>query len=137
MVLETSGRAHRQVSALVQPRSRRCWQPCRLFRKFGYLFGQASGRAHNIQRALQNAAQLGRVGVRAGTEGRTLLQSHFNGVVNDPSNIASSFSNQYGSFVVRESLFAGPGGFVKLESTWQVMENGSFRLSTAIPFGGP
>ena len=44
---------------------------------------------------------------------------------------------EYGSFQARESLFAGPGGFIKFESTWQVLEGGQFRFTTAIPFGGP
>lgn len=48
-----------------------------------------------------------------------------------------TFTNQYGTFQLRESLFAGPGGFVKLESTWQVLEGGDFRFTTAIPLGGP
>lgn len=58
-------------------------------------------------------------------------------VVADPSNIVRTFTNQYGTFQIRESLFAGPGGFVKLESTWQVLEGGDFRFTTAIPLGGP
>jgi hypothetical protein len=29
----------------------------------------------------------------------------------------------------------GPGGFIKFESTWQVLQEGAFRLTTAIPFG--
>jgi filamentous hemagglutinin len=68
--------------------------------------------------------------------GRALLQSHLQGVAADASNVARAFSNQYGNYVVKESLFAGPGGFLKLESTWQVMEGGGLRLTTAIPFGG-
>jgi filamentous hemagglutinin len=105
--------------------------------KFGYLFGEASGSAHNVERALQNASQLGRIGVHEGAEGRALLQAHFNEVVSSPSNILETFSNQHGNFQVRESLFAGPGGFVKFESTWQVLEGGQFRFTTAIPYGGP
>ena len=58
-------------------------------------------------------------------------------VVGESSNIISSTSNQYGTFVTRESLFAGPGGLIKLQSTWQVLENAAQRLITAIPFGGP
>ncbi len=105
--------------------------------KFGYLFGEASGNAHNVSRSLQNASQLSRVGVYNDPSGRALLQSHFNDVVGDSSNIVHSYSDQYGNFQIRESLFAGPGGFVKFESTWQVLEGGSYRFTTAIPFGGP
>lgn len=105
--------------------------------KFRYLFGEAGGNAHNVARTAQNAGQMARVGVYNTAEGRALLQSHFESVVTNPSNITRSFTNQYGTFQVRESLFAGPGGFVKFESTWQVLEGGGFRFTTAIPFGGP
>ena len=40
----------------------------------------------------------------------------------------------YGKAGVRESLFVGPGGFVKFESTWQVLDDG-LRLTTLIPMG--
>lgn len=79
---------------------------------------------------------MARVGIHNTEEGRAVLQSHFEGVVTDSSNITRSFTNQYGTFQIRESLFAGPGGFVKFESTWQVLEGGGFRFTTAIPFGG-
>jgi hypothetical protein len=105
--------------------------------KFGYLFGEASGNAHNVERALENASQLSRVGVFNNAEGQALLQAHFDAVVSDSSNIIGSTANQYGNFVTRESLFAGPGGFIKFQSTWQVLEGGAQRFITAIPFGGP
>lgn len=105
--------------------------------KFKYLFGEAGGRAHNLARTAQNAGQMARIGVYNTAEGRALLQAHFEDVVADPSNIVRTFTNQYGTFQIRESLFAGPGGFVKLESTWQVLEGGDFRFTTAIPLGGP
>jgi len=104
--------------------------------KFGYLFGVASGNAHNIERARENASQLARVGIYNNAEGRALLQAHFNETVGAPSNIIRSTSNQYGNFVTRESLLAGPGGFIKYESTWQTVDNGNQRFITAIPFGG-
>jgi filamentous hemagglutinin len=105
--------------------------------KFRYLFGQAGGRAHNVARTAQNAGQLARIGVYDTAEGRAMLQAHFERVAADSSNIARTFSNEYGTFQVRESLFTGPGGHVKFESTWQVLEGGGLRLTAAIPFGGP
>jgi RHS repeat-associated protein len=105
--------------------------------KLGYLFGRASGSAHNIARAAENAAQLARVGVYESAGGAELLSAHFAEVASSASNIVRTYANKYGSFQVRESLFAGPGGFIKFESTWQVMEGGQLRLTTAIPFGGP
>ncbi len=96
--------------------------------KFSYLFGEAGGNAHNVERALENASQLSRVGVYNNAEGQALLQGHFDAVVGDSSNIIRSTSNQYGNLVTRESLFAGSGGFVKFESTWQVLEGGGQRF---------
>jgi RHS repeat-associated protein len=104
--------------------------------KLGYLLGQASGRVHNLARALQNAGQLARVGVQNTAAGRALLQSHLQDVAADATNVVETYSNEYGSYVVKESLFSGPGGFLKLESTWEVTEGGTLRLTSAIPFGG-
>jgi filamentous hemagglutinin len=105
--------------------------------KLGYMFGEAGGRAHNVARTAQNAAQLARVGVYDTVEGRALLQAHLESVVMDPSNVVRTYSNEFGVFQIRESLFAGPGGFLKLESSWQVLEGGVFRFTSAIPMGGP
>jgi len=106
--------------------------------KFGYLFGQASGRAHNVARAEQNLAQMSRLGLRDNAASRQLIQQHFDDLVADPSNIARTFSNKHGAFEVRESLFMGPSGqSAKFESTWQVVDDGNRRLTTVIPMGGP
>lgn len=47
-----------------------------------------------------------------------------------------SYTNQYKTFEIRESLFAAPGGFLKFETAWQVSDAG-LRLTTVIPMGGP
>jgi hypothetical protein len=104
--------------------------------KIDYLLGRASGSEHNIQRAGENAAQMRRIGVHDTAEGRALLRAHFDQAARAPSNVTSTFSNEHGAFEVRESLFSGPGGHVKFRSTWQVLEGGARRLTTAIPFGG-
>ena len=95
----------------------------------------ATGREHNIARTLQNVGQFARVGVYDTAEGRTLLQEHLSGVVRDPSNILDVWTNQYGSFVSRESLLHAPGGSLKLESSWRWLDNGSFEFSSVQPFG--
>lgn len=47
------------------------------------------------------------------------------------------FSTQYGNFEVRESLFASPSGnFVKFETTYQVLPNGTRVFNTVIPKEG-
>jgi hypothetical protein len=104
--------------------------------KIGYLFGRAGGRAHNVERATENAAQMRRIGVPDNAEGRALLRKHFDQTARTSSNVTNTFSNEHGTFEVRESLLSGPGGHVKLNSTWQVMGGGVRRLTTAIPYGG-
>jgi filamentous hemagglutinin len=104
--------------------------------KYDYLFGKVASNEHNAARSLQNARQLARVGVHDSAGGRRLLQNHFDDVVSRNDNIASTFTNEHGTFQIRDSLFSGPGGFLKLESTWQVTDNG-LRLTTVIPMGGP
>lgn len=56
-------------------------------------------------------------------------------VVGDASSIARTFSNEFGSYQERDSLFSGPGDLPKFESPWQVTDNG-LRLTTVIPMGG-
>jgi hypothetical protein len=76
--------------------------------KIGYMFGQASGSAHNIERAIQNATQLERIGVFNTAEGRAMLEAHLRSVAIDQSSVVRTFSNEFGNFAVHESLFAGP-----------------------------
>lgn len=43
-------------------------------------------------------------------------------------------SNQYGKFEVKESLFVGPSGkAANFQSTFQVLDDGTRKLSTVIP----
>jgi len=107
--------------------------------KFDYLFGKASGTknvSHNLPRTRQNLAQMKRLGIPDNSNGRFLLQNHFDGVVNDPSNIIKTWTNQNSQFEIRESLFSGPGGFAKFESAWEIMSDGSRRFTTVIIKGG-
>lgn len=91
---------------------------------------------HNTPRSLQNRAQLARVGVYDNAAGRGLLKKHFDNAVENDSNIIETFQNEWGSFQKRESLFVGPGGFLKFDSTWRVTGDG-LSLSTVISRGGP
>ena len=105
--------------------------------KIGYLFGHASGREHNIERAGGNASEMARLGFYDNPESRNLVRRHLENVPLDSSNIADTFTNKWGTFEVRESLIAGPSGkFAVLKSTWEVMQDGTRRLSTVIVHGG-
>ena len=103
--------------------------------KWDYLFGRVVSDAHNTQRSAQNLAQLTRVGVLDNAAGRALLQGHFDEIVADDSNIVRQYTDKYGEFQVRSSLFAGPFGFIHFETTWQIVGD-NYRLVTAIPHGG-
>ncbi|MCL2780136.1 MAG: hypothetical protein FWD74_01355 [Actinomycetia bacterium] len=104
--------------------------------KYDYLFGKVASSSHNAARSAQNAQQLARIGVYDNATGRALLQSHFDDVVAKGDNIVRSYTDAHGTFQVRDSLFFGPGGSLKFESTWQVTDSG-LRLTTVIPMGGP
>ena len=106
--------------------------------KWDYIFGRAKGpkgAAHNVPRTQQNLEQMRRIGVHDNPEGRAILQGHFDEVVADPSNVTRTWTNEFGTFEIRESLLAGPGGAAKLETTWEVLEDGGRRLTTIIPQG--
>lgn len=104
-------------------------------KKFDYLFGKAADDPHNTPRSLQNQSQLNRVGVYDNPAGKDLLNRHFDDVVRTDNNISRTFSNEHGEFQVRESLFVGPNGILKFETTWQTTPEG-LRLTTVIPKGG-
>lgn len=66
-----------------------------------------------------------------------MLSQHLIEAAQGEANVVNAFSTNYGSFQVRESVLFGPGGALKLETTWQVMADGSFLFKTLIPKGGP
>jgi filamentous hemagglutinin len=108
--------------------------------KFKYIFGEVASSEHNAARSLQNAAQMNRVGISNTAQGRQILTQALEKAAKEPSNVTRTFTRTVGdavqTFEVRESLFSGPGGFLKLESTWEVLADGTRRLTTVIPFGG-
>lgn len=84
--------------------------------KLQFVFGKATGNAHNVERSQAMAAELARIGIYDSPEGRRLVQSHLSGVLADSTSIAS---RDAAGRDVRESLLAGPGGFLKVESVWE------------------
>jgi hypothetical protein len=98
-----------------------------LGRKLEYLFGNATGNAHNVDRSLDMARQLNRIGIQGDAGGRALLTEHLTMTLNNPMNIL----RDEGSRTIRESLLGGPGGFLKMESIWE-----GNKLITMKLFGG-
>ncbi len=62
---------------------------------------------------------------------------HISQVSKISGNIVNIYTNQFGKFEVRESLLMGPSGkAAKLETSFQIMDNGSRRFVTTIPKDG-
>ena len=75
-----------------------------------------------------------RLGVPDNAAGRQMLTDHLTLSTKADSNVINTFSNQYGKFEVRESLFIGLSGkAANFQSTFQVLDDGTRRLSTVIP----
>jgi hypothetical protein len=105
--------------------------------KFKYIFGEVDSSAHNLARSEQLLTQMKRLGVSNTAEGRAILTEHFEVVARTEGNVARTFTNQYGNFEVRESLFVGPSGqAAKFETTFRLAPDGTRQFSTVIPKGG-
>lgn len=103
--------------------------------KFKYFFGKVKSNEHNESRSSQNIAELSSIRIFNTPEGHDTLKRHLEDVVTTDDNIKRTFSNEFGRFQIRDSLLAGPGGFLQLETTWHVTGQG-LRLTTMIPKKG-
>ncbi|WPN51518.1 hemagglutinin repeat-containing protein [Pseudomonas sp. P9_2] len=102
--------------------------------KFDYLFGRVASNSHNAARSNQLALEMKRLGVPDNAAGRQMLTDHLTLSAKTDGNVMSTFSNQYGKFEVRESLFMGPSGkAANFQSTFQILDDGTRKLSTVIP----
>ncbi|MDA3649828.1 hypothetical protein LZ318_35170 [Saccharopolyspora indica] len=104
-------------------------------RKFRYFFGESNSNKHNKDRSQQNLSELNSIRIFNNPGGCETLGRHLEQVVSTDSNIKETFSNEHGEFQIRDSLLAGPGGFLQLETTWHVTSQG-LRLTTMIPKRG-
>jgi RHS repeat-associated protein len=87
-----------------------------LGRKLDYLFGLATGSAHNVQRSRELARSMGSIGLHDTPATRQYIASHLDEVLNDATNIVEQVTQ---TRVMRESLLTGPGGAVKLQTAWE------------------
>ncbi|WP_205685945.1 hypothetical protein [Enterovibrio baiacu] len=102
--------------------------------KFNYLFGRARKDEHNTPRTKQLYLYMERLGVHDNAKGRQLLEDHFRSVAQQEGNIVTTWTDKFGTFEIRESIFFGPSGkAVKFETGFMVHENGTRRFTSAIP----
>ena len=85
-----------------------------LGRKLDFVFGKATGNAHNIQRSTDMLRNLNRIGIQDNAAGRALLRGHLNQTFNSTKGIIQSNGR-----VLRESLLMGPRGGVQVSSIWE------------------
>ena len=82
--------------------------------KLEYVFGKATGSAHNIERSTGMLRQLESVGIFDNAVGRSLMNSHLESVYSGTKGILQT-NGRY----LRESILMGPRGGLKVESIWE------------------
>ncbi|MGI8305879.1 hypothetical protein [Saccharopolyspora hattusasensis] len=104
--------------------------------KFDYTFGKVNSSKHAADRSNQIKTELSRIRIFDNPKGREIIREHLEDVVISDNNISQVSDHSWGRRQVRESLLAGPGGFMKLQTVWQESSDGDLQLITLIPFGG-
>jgi RHS repeat-associated protein len=105
--------------------------------KFKYVFGEVASNTHNEARSIQNVTNLGRIGIFNDARGIQTLTEHLASVFKNNSNIIETFSAEFKpgvvqNFEVRDSLLQGPLGWVKVESSWEILPDGTRRFCSLI-----
>lgn len=90
--------------------------PPELGRKIEYVFGNATGDVHNINRSQAMEAELLRIGIQDNAEGRAYMTQKFTDTYYDPNNILRVQEN---GRVVKDSLIVGPSGALRMETVWE------------------
>lgn len=94
--------------------------------KLEYVFGKATGNAHNIERSTAMLRQLESIGIFDNAAGRAYVHKHLENAYSTTMGIV-----QENGRVLRESLLMGPNGALKVESIWD-----DSRLITVKLIGG-
>lgn len=96
-----------------------------------------SVKNHNLDRTNQLALEMKRLGVADDINGHSVLAEHFTQVTKKSNDVVQQYTDQYGSFEVRESFFIGPSGKATMfESTFEIMKDGTHRFIKTIPKNG-
>jgi len=106
-------------------------------KKFDYLFGRATGNSHTLDRTNQLALEMKRLGITDDINGHAVLAEHFTQATQISNNVVKKYTDQYGSFEIRESFFIGPSGKATMfESTFKITGDGTRQFITTIPKNG-
>ncbi|MEG4426744.1 MULTISPECIES: hypothetical protein [unclassified Microcoleus] len=111
------------------------------------LFGiSQKGRSTFWGCEVQNRQQLNRLGFDDDSESRQFIQTHLEQAVQEESNIVERFINTYTNHTtgeeatidteLRDSLLPGrTGKFAQVQSSWEVLPDGTRRFLSAIIYG--
>ncbi|MBK1811937.1 DUF1906 domain-containing protein [Clostridium sp. YIM B02505] len=83
-------------------------------RKLEYVFGNATGTKHNIERSLDMENKLNKIGIFDNSEGRALMEEELQKSFNNTTNGAIQDNGR----IRKESLLTGPNGVAKMQSVW-------------------
>lgn len=103
--------------------------------KLDYVFGRVTSSPKNQARSTSMELGLDRVGIRDDAAGRAIVEQNLREAAGRPDNVVERVGKNGNLIEVRESLLAGPYGFVRVRSVW-IVEGGRLRLSTVVIEGG-
>ncbi|WP_339959429.1 hypothetical protein [Photorhabdus hainanensis] len=105
--------------------------------KINYIFGKVNSNKHNSDRSSQMEQSMRRLGIPTDEKGAQYLMEHISKVPKTPGNITQVYTDKFGKYEVRESLLFGPSGkATKLETSFEIMPDGTRRFITTIPKEG-
>ncbi|MCW7550904.1 hypothetical protein OO184_23995 [Photorhabdus sp. APURE] len=105
--------------------------------KVNYLFGRVTSGKHNTDRSTQMEQSMRRLGIPTDDKGAQYLMEHLSKVPKTKGNIVQVYTDKFGKYEVRESLLFGPSGkATKLETSFEIMPDGTRRFITTIPKEG-
>ncbi|WP_275386515.1 hypothetical protein [Xenorhabdus bovienii] len=106
-------------------------------KKINYLFGKVDSNKHNADRSSQMEPSMRRLGIPTNEQGAKYITEHLSQVPKTPGNVVQVYTDKFGKYEVRESLLFGPSGkATKLETSFEIMPDGTRRFITTIPRDG-
>ncbi len=82
--------------------------------KLEYVFGNATGSRHNIERSLDMENKLNEIGIFDNATGRAFMENELEKAFNNTTNGIIQENGR----IMKESLLTGPNGVAKMQSVW-------------------